>query len=933
MQCLILPSTVSNESLFLPLIAYLEHSVGIRNIGALLPCHLVIKDMVCYHEFKLQVAALKSMPKNAKRLTAVTPLKIHLPKYRERLIERPRLLSQFDSAPVIALISPAGSGKTTLAMQWAHAFEGAVCWLSLKPEDNDSRSFGLFIFQIMRILIPDLSETPALLLADAVDGVYEPFVDALISELVALDVHLAIVFDEAQIITKPVIINALVRFMQHMPSHIRVAFVGRGLHPFLLAQAHVITMSDLAFTMDETAQVLAIERNDALSPDIPNQIFTATEGWVMGVKMAGIALRGQDPLLESAARYSKHYLMDEVLRSLLPEQLEFMQRTCICEDMTPALCDAIIGNRNSATRLEALVNAGLFVTVVNEETSTYRYHPLFREALLNRTKQMNPIMLTESHRRAAAWYASGGLYREAATEAHLCGDLEMTARYALAASQQIILFSDQITFRDWLVQFPPDLLDAQPRLRLFALMAAAAADRDEAATEAHFQRLLNRPDAHQWRGEIEFARAYRLWVQPNRGHESIPYLEAALQYLQRDALYAYGLHLLSLLYESRQPAKAIELLEDQYRVAGEIQSPILLLHATNNLLYFHALAGDLNHVLQLANDALTVINANRLKLGQLGLNAERAIRRHWSGALLQRGAVKEAEAALLPAFTHPEQSDPRLLWQLYARRAEISAFQGDFVAMERAFQYGKTLKNRVEHLYQTYLGVIEALFEAQRTRVLLRWHDVAAARRWLEINLTEKPDLMLEFAIAHVPAHALIVMGDYPQALEQLESVIEDYRHRNMQAAITQTLALKVLAYWLLKDAAAARNVLDAVVDRTVHTGEVLPLALKALIPLLRERIREYWEAGEDARADHLRRAIGMMQEEVPSLPLSPFTPAEENVAKRIVQGYSITDIMEQTGTSLSNVRHRTRSIYAKMLTHNREKLIERLHAIQFEPQ
>ena len=119
-------------------------------------------------------------------------------------------------------------------------------------------------------------------------------------------------------------------------------------------------------------------------------------------------------------------------------------------------------------------------------------------------------------------------------------------------------------------------------------------------------------------------------------------------------------------------------------------------------------------------------------------------------------------------------------------------------------------------------------FEAQRARVLLRWHDAAAARRWLEIKPIENNDLMLEFAIAQLPAHALIVVGDYPQAFEQPKSAPEGYRSRNMQSAITQTLALKVLAYWLMGDLTAACNTLDEVLDRTVHTGEVLPLALKA---------------------------------------------------------------------------------------------------------
>lgn len=75
----------------------------------------------------------------------ITPLqktKLFVPTSRTRLVERPRLLGRLNEilkpGYKVALISaPAGSGKTTLVIQWlANQIGLPVAWVSLDERDN-----------------------------------------------------------------------------------------------------------------------------------------------------------------------------------------------------------------------------------------------------------------------------------------------------------------------------------------------------------------------------------------------------------------------------------------------------------------------------------------------------------------------------------------------------------------------------------------------------------------------------------------------------------------------------------------------------------------------------------------------------------------------------------------------------------------------------
>ena len=70
--------------------------------------------------------------------------KLHRPRLRSDLVDRPRLLTQLECGvehKVTLISAPAGYGKTTLLCQWLETCPHPSVWLSLDGNDSDLAVF------------------------------------------------------------------------------------------------------------------------------------------------------------------------------------------------------------------------------------------------------------------------------------------------------------------------------------------------------------------------------------------------------------------------------------------------------------------------------------------------------------------------------------------------------------------------------------------------------------------------------------------------------------------------------------------------------------------------------------------------------------------------------------------------------------------------
>src|SRR3954452_11685719 len=86
--------------------------------------------------------------------------KLYRPVVRPGVVPRPELLHRLRAArelATVAVIAPAGYGKTTLLALWAAADDRPFAWLSLDPHDNDP----IVLLSHLAVALDRLSPLPA----------------------------------------------------------------------------------------------------------------------------------------------------------------------------------------------------------------------------------------------------------------------------------------------------------------------------------------------------------------------------------------------------------------------------------------------------------------------------------------------------------------------------------------------------------------------------------------------------------------------------------------------------------------------------------------------------------------------------------------------------------------------------------------------------
>ena len=137
-----------------------------------------------------------------------------------------------------------------------------------------------------------------------------------------------------------------------------------------------------------------------------------TEGWIAGLQLAAISMRGVNDAgsfiasFTGSHRFVLDYLVEEVLDQQPPGVQDFLLKTAILDRLSGPLCDAVTGQVDGQDALEMLDRANLFVVPLDGERRWYRYHHLFADLLRKRLKQQTAT--AELYQRASVWCEQNG---------------------------------------------------------------------------------------------------------------------------------------------------------------------------------------------------------------------------------------------------------------------------------------------------------------------------------------------------------------------------------------------------------------------------------------------------------------------------------------------------------------------------------------------
>jgi LuxR family maltose regulon positive regulatory protein len=103
--------------------------------------------------------------------------------------------------------------------------------------------------------------------------------------------------------------------------------------------------ADLRFTPENAARYLNEAMGLSLAPEVAARLTEQMEGWVVGLQMAALALRGvADPsgfLAVGSHRYLVNDLFPKVMQRQPPEVQAFLARTAFLDRLCGPLCEAV----------------------------------------------------------------------------------------------------------------------------------------------------------------------------------------------------------------------------------------------------------------------------------------------------------------------------------------------------------------------------------------------------------------------------------------------------------------------------------------------------------------------------------------------------------------------------------------------------------------
>jgi LuxR family transcriptional regulator, maltose regulon positive regulatory protein len=306
------------------------------------------------------------------------------------------------------------------------------------------------------------------------------------------------VLDDYHTISAPSIHHAVQFFLEHLPPRLRLLIMSRNMPPLSLSRLRArgqlteLHAVDLRFTPDEAAKFLTEIMQLPLSAAEIAVLEARTEGWITGLHLAALAMRGRADragfirAFTGSHRFILEYLTEEVLARQPGHVQTFLLQTSILDRMCGSLCDAILGvetvehpsaatskSANPQTAYSQLLLAeiersNLFIVPLDDEQRWYRYHPLFVEALRHRLEKGATLQeVMALHRRASRWFERQGLAPEALHHALAAEDWDQAIGLIEQHGPSIAADSDGDMAGGWLASLPKHIADAHPTLNLF----------------------------------------------------------------------------------------------------------------------------------------------------------------------------------------------------------------------------------------------------------------------------------------------------------------------------------------------------------------------------------------------------------------------------------------------------------------------------------
>ena len=895
------------------------------------------------------------------------PTKLYYPQVRPGFITRSRLIEQLNSGlggKFTLLSAPAGFGKTTLLAEWIDDLRLPILdlrlpeaeqnrqssivnrqfsWLSLDEHDNDLTRFLTYLIAALQTAAAAVGQSALPRLQSNQPIPAETILTLLINDLSQLDGKLGLILDDYHLISNPAIHTALDFLLEHAPFQLHLIIASRSDPPLSLSRWRVrgelneIRATDLRFTAGETTQFLQQTLGHPLAMTTTEMLTQRTEGWIAGLQLAALSLRGLDAAATTqfvthfggTNRHVFTYLVEEVLQRQSPSVQQFILHTTILDRLTAPLCDAIVvmnkGERQdnlfrSQGALEYMAQNNLFLIPLDESGQWFRYHTLFAETLQAQLQVTQPDLIPELHRRAARWYAANGHTEQAIRHAQAIPDHDMAADLIDAAANRIWLHGHLGLLLSWLNGLPEELL--LRRLRLLLLHAWLLFLHDRWAEAAHRVHLAGQQLATLPPDDPETRKYYGHWAaiqgamaaHRQEAATAITWMETALQNLpaydvhwRQIAMIGLGLAQLaegqtrSAITTLHQAALACEHLNDLYLAFAAWSHQVEACWAQGRL---HEVAECWHRVELLAE---------RDEEGWLALPAYAAI--GLSVLAYERNDLPRAEQMITTALPQIwPGGQPRVVLTAYLTLARLAQAQGKPDVMHQHLDAAAPLIHRFN------LSAEQRLLTTVTARLLLAEGKLFEASWQLEnegISPESPPDFHHEMGLLSL-VRLYLAEGRTPEALTILARLLPPAELAGRDGSLLEISLLQALAFAQQHQHNHALACLNRALTlaEPEQFGRLFINEGRPLTQLLRQ---------VTPHTPYVTHLLAQMNESpTANILLDPLTSRELEILSLVADGASNQAIADQLVISLGTVKGHLNHILSKLNAHNRTEAVAR---------
>jgi LuxR family maltose regulon positive regulatory protein len=888
--------------------------------------------------------------------------KLYIPSLRADRVPRPRLIKQLDTglSKKLTLVSaPAGFGKSTILSDWATNTETDIqlAWLSLDERDSDLARFLSYFIAALQTIDANLGSGLQAALQTHGEMNPEIVLTNLLNEIAQLKDDVVLILDDYHVIESRPIDQAITFLLEHIPPQFHLVISSR-IDPTLPLprlrasdQMTEIRVDDLRFTSDEAVDFL----NQAMSFNLTNDDLAAlnerTEGWIAGLQLAALSMRGSEDIHEfirsftGSNRYILDYLGEEVLTHQPQPIEEFLLRTSILNRLSGPLCDAVCFDKdekpsdfNSREILESLEATNLFIVPLDHERQWYRYHQLFADLLQYQLKRHQPDMIPTLHRRASEWYENQGIIGEAVFHALAGGAIDKAADLIESNAMTVIAAGEVYTITKWLDQLPEDLIRSKSGLCLaqaWKFYITGQIDKTnqwldiletqlEFATGSNLREIdvakLNNRDIweamatirstiYAWQGKAQPAIEFSRWAleeipDGNQNYRCI--LEWNLAFASR----LVG----NVIAAEKAYLSAIE-------TGHEVGNTLTVLNAIVGLGQLYNVLGQLSkaektflRVFQLG-DQYRMPYSVALGSANIGL----------ANVLCQKNKLEAAIEHLKQGFEIAEKWGVLDLVKAYLCQYRINMAQGDLEAALKTIEKAIDLANDLEQDFRG--GVARAL----RTRVWLVQGEIEKADHWalnvFEYDLNNLGELNEIGGITL--ARVLLAQGKFSESLDLLNKLLSNAQTVQRMGHVIEIRILQALTWQERNDSEQALTFLGEALNMAEPFGfiQIFINEGSAMETLLKKLLADQQTKTKAAIVSnaYIHKLLSAFHTKTQAEFRSPsddlvegLTPRELEILQLLALGLSNREISERLFLAINTVKGYNRGIFGKLGVQNR---------------